>query len=411
MYKYYYKIIRANKYGIISNISERIFFFIIFLMIARKYPVEIYGELITIFSLANIFIILFDFGLPIILQREISVSGIKSSGLLSNIFSINLAVFPVYFISSFMCCHFFFSSMPSGLLIVTITIVYLFSLTNILNKALSGLNDFKSQFKSLIVSRALILTIFLPAVHFFKINLSELLLTLLAGSLIQIVFLLTQIKKQGLTLSPGEFNFEKIKFILKLSFPLGLAVVFNFLYDKIDIILISRLTDFNGAAFYNVGYGIFKTSTIAFSFLFLTGLTRISFISKNKHAVRLFFRKYSLVLFYICIFLSFLLFFGAEPIINLIYTDKFTESVIIVKVLSFAITGLALNNLTGVILNGLGFFKMNMIVTLIGLIINVILNLFFIPKYGIVAAAFVTILTEYFIFLGDYYFIRKFYNS
>jgi len=194
--------------------------------------------------------------------------------------------------------------------------------------------------------------------------------------------------------------------MLKISIPLGLAVVFNFLYDKIDIIIISKLTDYDQTAFYNVGYGIFKASAIAYSFILIPGFTKVSFLSKSKKAVALFVRKYLLILFWICLILAFFLFLTADFIIEIFYTDMYSDSSMILKILSVAVFGLAFNNLTGIVLNGLGLFKQNMIITLIGLIINVILNIIFIPVYGIIAAAVITVLTEYFIFLGDYFFIR-----
>ena len=109
--------------------------------------------------------------------------------------------------------------------------------------------------------------------------------------------------------------------------------------------------------------------------------------------------------------LSIILFFGSDLIIRILYTGKFAEAAPVLKILSFALIGLALNNLTGIILNGLGFFRKNMNVTLLGLIINVILNLIFIPMYGIAAAAIITVITEYFILSGDYFYIRKYFRE
>ncbi len=110
----------------------------------------------------------------------------------------------------------------------------------------------------------------------------------------------------------------------------------------------------------------------------------------------------------VCIILTAVLFFFAGVIIELFYTDKFNDSVLVLKILSFAVTGLALNNLTGVILNGLGMYRQNMNVTFLGLILNIILNIIFLPVYGIAGAAVITVLTEYFIFTGDYIYLKKF---
>jgi O-antigen/teichoic acid export membrane protein len=45
--------------------------------------------------------------------------------------------------------------------------------------------------------------------------------------------------------------------------------------------------------------------------------------------------------------------------------------------------------------------------TLYGLIINVILNILFIPLYGIIAASVNTVITEYIIFFLEFYFLWK----
>jgi O-antigen/teichoic acid export membrane protein len=196
--------------------------------------------------------------------------------------------------------------------------------------------------------------------------------------------------------------------LLKLSIPLGLAVVFNYLYDKIDILLISKFTDYTRVGFYNIGYGIFKASSIAFSFLLVSGLTRVSYLSRNKYAVKLFFKKYSVLLFCLGLILTILLFLFSDLAVRIIYTEKFLPSANILKIVSFGVIGLALNNLTGVILNGLGLYKENMYVTFTGLVFNVIFNVIFIPVYGIIAAAIISVFTEYFILLGEYFFIKQY---
>jgi O-antigen/teichoic acid export membrane protein len=196
--------------------------------------------------------------------------------------------------------------------------------------------------------------------------------------------------------------------VLKLSFPLGMAVIFNYMYDKIDILLISKLTDYSQVGFYNIGYGIYKASSFAFSFLLVSGLTRVSYLSRRKTAIKLFFGKYAGSFLLIGIVITVLLFTFSDLLVQIVYTEKFMPSALILKIVSFAVIGLALNNLTGVMLNGLGLYRENMYVTFTGLVFNVILNFIFIPVYGIIAAAVISILTEYFIFLGDYFFIKQY---
>lgn len=391
------------------NVTEQLFFFVVFLVFARKFPVETYGRLITLFTLANVFITIFNFGLPVYLQREVSISGENSSPVINRVLSLNILILFLYLILTFFYYKLFYGSISFKLYFVTMIPVYLYSNINILNAVLSGLRKYKSQFKLLLNSRVITIFVFLVFTIYWNSTVKLLVVIYSLGFLYHILLLTYNIfvKERMFSFS---FNFKGIPGLIKISMPLGMAVIFNFLYDKIDILLISRFTDFSQVGYYNIGYGIYKASSFAFSFLLVSGLTHVSYLSRRNSAVKLFFKKYAVSLLFIGILLNVILFFASDFAIKLIYTDKFANSVFILKIVSFAVIGLALNNLTGVILNGLGLFRENMYVTLTGLIINIILNLIFIPLYGIIAAAVISVITEYFIFIGDYYFIKKFLN-
>ncbi|MEO6695341.1 MAG: oligosaccharide flippase family protein [Ignavibacteria bacterium] len=411
MKKIFLKLLHQNKFLVLSGITERIFFFIIFLFIARRFNPELYGQLITIFSLANILIILFDLGLPVLMQKELSALNVRSYKIFNNAIILNILMLPLYLITICIFYQIFYSEISFPVFIITVLSVYIFSLGNLLNKALYGLSNYKITFTALFYSRIVCMAFFFMFIYFYDAGLSQLLLTLLLSALLQLIILFKDLKSKHFIVKFGSFDFKETLKIITISLPIGLAVIFNFLYDKIDLLLISGLLNFENAAYYNIGYGIFKTSTIFFSFLFIAGLTKVSYLSRNRKGVKLFFIKYLRILLCISVIITAVLFTGADFFIKSFYTDKFSDSVTILKVLSFATTGLALNNLTGIMLTGLGLFKMNMIVTLSGLIINVILNIIFIPHYGIIAAALITLITEYFIFAGGYFFIRNFFKS
>jgi O-antigen/teichoic acid export membrane protein len=403
-----FKIYLRNKFIISAGIAERIYFFISFLILARIFSAEEYGRIITIFSIANIFIIFFDLGIPAFLQRETASGKKNHQENFSNAFILNILSFPFYFMAVFFYCKWFFSEISLFITITVSIIVFVFFLCNTAGRALSGLGLFENVFYSLFISRAVSLAAFLAVLFFSAAEVFSILIFILLSALIQLYILLHSAAKNNLILSASNFNFNESLNIIKSSVPLGLAVIFNFLYDKIDILLISTILNFKEAAFYNIGYGVFRTSAVAFSFIFVSGYSRVSYIHKNKKALKLFFLKNIHALSLICMIIFPLMYFFSDQIIRLIYTGKYSGASDVLKILSFATFGIAFNNLTGIILNGLGFFKKNMLITLIGLIINVILNLIFIPVYGITAAAVITIVTEYFIFITGYLIIYKF---
>jgi O-antigen/teichoic acid export membrane protein len=379
---------------------------VVFLIFARKLSVESYGQLITLFTLANIFITFFNLGLPIYLQREVAISKENSSLLLSKVISINLIVLVFYLLFTFIYYKIFYFSISLSLYLVTVVPIYLYSNINILNSVLSGLSRYKSQFHTFLNSRVITLLVFLFFTFFLASSYEYLLIIYSLGFLYHIILLAYKIKDISVQFFV-KVNLNEMLEVIKVSFPLGMAVIFNFLYDKIDILIISKLTDFTQVGYYNIGYGIYKASSVAFAFLLVSGLTKVSYLSRRKSAVLIFFKKYSLNFLIIGIIINVVLFFMSDLIIKIIYTDKFEHSILILKITSFAVIGLALNNFTGVVLNGLGRHKENMYVTFSGLTINIFLNIIFIPLYGIIAAAVVSIVTEYFILTGDLYFILR----
>ncbi|HAY33770.1 MAG TPA: hypothetical protein DCY06_06500, partial [Bacteroidetes bacterium] len=242
------KLFRENKYPVYINILERFFFFLIFLVIAREYSADSFGELITIFSLANIFAIIFDLGIPLFLQKEFSSREKHSADLAVNAIAVSVFLFPVYFLTLTLYQLLIFPEFPFRLFTFTSILVYLFSVSNLISKALSGLRDFQSQFKALLFSRTFAFTFFIVFAVILKTDLSILIIILTAGAVIQLHSLIRSLRSNKINLSLKNFSLKTSKSILKISLPLGLAVLFNFLYDKIDIILISKIIDFENTA-------------------------------------------------------------------------------------------------------------------------------------------------------------------
>lgn len=378
----------------------------LFLIFARVYPVYDYGVIISSFALTNIVILFFDFGLPIYLQKTLSAEEKESEDLVHTSVSTLLYSLPIYLVLSLYLFYFIYPNFDTLFVVEVILIIFFSNFINLFSKILFAREKFKELFYAQNITRFIILVFVLISIVYFNFEIEKSLAFYLIGNFLLALYLMMFVIKE-LEIKYKMIAIKKILIILKISFPLALAVLFNFLYDKIDIILISKFTNFYETGYYSVGYGVFKSATLMFAFLLIVGLNKASVLSNNKMALKLLFNKYASLLIFISIILNLILFFGGGVLIELIYTDKFAASDIVIKILSFAVLGISLNNLTGVILNGIGDFKGNMYVTLIGLVINIILNLVFIPLYGIAAAAVVTLVTEYFIFFGGYYLLKK----
>jgi len=396
-----------SKFNLFQNVFEKLFSFFLFLFAARKFSSDDYGELITILALSFVIAAFFDFGLPVYFQREVSKSDLKIKSLYKTTLVFYLILFPVYLGICVLYSYFFQSFASYTLFLTVISCAYVSLFVGLLSKISSGFLDFKSQFNFLLISRS----VFVAALLIFLLNPDikiELIgITLFTSYLINFLLLFFHIRKKHFAELSGKINFALLYSAIKISIPLGIIVLVNLLYDRIDVLLISKILNFSDTAKYNVAYGLFKAATLSFSFILVEGFSKISAISNNIGQVKIFLRKYFKLILFISFICSLILFLLPDFLVAFFYSSKYSQSGELLKFLSFALIPLALNNLTGITLNGMGKFNYVLISISAGLLINIVLNILFIPKYGVTAACFVTIITEISILFFESHFLFK----
>jgi O-antigen/teichoic acid export membrane protein len=409
-YKKYKTLFAVSKYILWLNITDKIFWLAILLFIARIFALEIYGQTVTLIAFCTIFITIFELGLPIYMQREAALNKALSSEVFSRIFILSLALFLIYFSISSLFYYIIYYDISFKIFSIIAVMMYISSLLTLTSKALNGLNEYKKQFHLFFVVRIAI-ALLIIGTYWYKTSIEMILLIITAGLAVNLILNLLLLKKYSIAISVKNFAFSKAITLIKYSLPLGLAVIFNFLYDKLDIILISKLTDYYNAGYYNAAYGIYKTSSIIFSFLLVAGFTKVSEMKNDYLSIKEFLNQHIKIISYICLTAALVIFIFANLIINIFYTEKFSSSVFILRILSLGIIAMGLNNLTGTVINAMGYFRIVMYVTLYGLIFNVLLNIIYIPLYGIAASAVITVLTEILIFGAEFYFIIKLFKE
>ena len=403
-------VLSESKYVFFYNVFDRLFFFVFFVMIARKYEISQYGELITVFTLGSVMATIFDLGISYHLQREISRDTSNKNKYFNTAFILNVLLFVPYIIISFLLYKLLYNDLFSVFLAI-IVINFVISQTNICNKALSGIKSFKSQFLASFIPKIIFLIALIILVNNFNLSILKLLEILLAALTINLFLSVSYCKKEGLKILWKTLELKEYKKYLLLSFPLGAAIIINLLYDRIDLLLVSKLTNFTESGIYNAGYSIFKASALGFSFILNKGFTEFSEIKNNRVLFRHFILKYSKIILVICIILNLILFLLPDILVMFFYSTKFESSGFILKILSFSLIGMGLNNLFGTALNGNGNYKTVMYITLSALLINILLNLIYIPIYGIKAAAIITVITEWLIFAGEFTYLIYFFRT
>ncbi len=204
------------------------------------------------------------------------------------------------------------------------------------------------------------------------------------------------------------FNLAFIKGIFKESYPYALVVFLMTAYTRIDAVMIERMLPDGGfeAGIYASAYRLLDASNM-FAFLFAgLLLPMFSKIIKEGTGVDSLLRFSFQMIWAGSITLVVATFFNSEDIMILLYKDAtfYWGSVLRYLMISFiALSGI---QVYGTLLTANGsLMKMNAIFV-IGVLINVLLNYFFIPHYKAEGAAVATIITQFFVLIAQIWLVN-----
>lgn len=224
-----------------------------------------------------------------------------------------------------------------------------------------------------------------------------------------IVFLYFFQKKSNLNVSifqfKKSFNFEKIKILLVSAFPLYIAGIATAIFMKADQLMLQWLTDSYQVGIYSVAVTLASALNfipVAISASFLPILTKLKTNSTNEYNEKTQLFADSMIIIVLPIVIIFFLF--SNFIIESLYGIQFHESA---KILSLYIIILIFIAFEGIVSNLLiieNLQKYMMLSYGLGAILNILFNLFLIPKMQAEGAVYATLLS-YIISHYIFYFI------
>ncbi|MBI2196560.1 flippase [Candidatus Daviesbacteria bacterium] len=207
---------------------------------------------------------------------------------------------------------------------------------------------------------------------------------------ILIIFL---IKRERLVLSA--INLTEMKKIVVGSLPYGLLSVLGLLYFRIDAILLSYLRGNFETGLYGAAYRFLEAVTFipsAFSMALLPVLARAHETSA-KDVRQLYFKSFKIMLgLGLVVFLGYVL---VLPEIIKIVLPNYLSSILVIKILSLSIPFMFIHvPAVSVLLSTDKYLKHVLILSMLALTFNIAANLAFIPRFGFIAASWVTVASE-----------------
>tara|TARA_B100001939_G_scaffold133575_1_gene116063 strand:+ start:4388 stop:5671 length:1284 start_codon:yes stop_codon:yes gene_type:complete len=306
-----------------------------------------------------------------------------------------ISIFFLTFLSESTASNIFQSQESYSLLFKTILTLFFFALTMLNIDTIRALE--KTILSEMYRSLFRYLPVFLFAIVLLQTNNQDLLVeAYLLGFLLLSFLSSIQVYRLFSRLDKPTANSEKfnLKEIFKTSSPMALSAIAYFIMQSIDIVILSIYEGFDQIAYYSVSVKLAMVTALALMSVNIVIAPRIAEIYEKKEfqSLQQLIKYSTRIIFFISICVLSILFFFSEEILNL-----FGEGYVVAK--NALITLLAaqfFNAFSGpgaIYLNMTGRQKILNKILIAGLAVNITLNFYLIPAYGINGAASATLVS------------------
>ncbi len=206
-----------------------------------------------------------------------------------------------------------------------------------------------------------------------------------------------------------KFNFLVFRIIIKESFPYALLALLMVIYAKSDTVLLKSIHP-NGneeVGIYAAAYRLFDAASmiaVLFSGLLYPIFARLI---KEKEELAPMIKSGFSLLVYPAITCSLVLFYFRIPIMELLYNQHAYQSAQLLGFLFGSFVASCITYICGTLLTANGNIKLLNKIAFVAVVLNLVLNYFFIPQYGSYASAIISCSTFTLVAIAHAYFSFK----
>lgn len=210
-------------------------------------------------------------------------------------------------------------------------------------------------------------------------------------SLVNFLFVRKEVERLSL-----KIDLKQWLIIIKKSFIFLLISLLAGFYSKVDVLILNFIKGKQAVGIYSAGYRFLDALMFIVTSYNVSSMPLFSKLAKEKRG-GLFINKIkkdSVMVFLIGMFIALGFYFLGPVVLPVVYKSTYFQSIQVLRIIIFA---LPLILLTSVFLNSiysLNKAKTVIYIFLLQLVLNVALNLFFIPRYSFFASAYITLVCE-----------------
>lgn len=374
---------------------------------------EAYGEYFALFNFSFLLNIILDFGVTNFNNKNIAQNNHLLTKHFSSLFSLKLVLGIIYLIVTIgMGFIIGYDFRYMKLLVVLSINQFLISMILYLRSNLLGLHLFKTDSFVSILDRVIMIIICIGLLlRWFglEIDIMTFVYAQTFGYVLTaaIAFLTVYIKTTHFKLV---WNRPFNMMILKQSFPFAILVLLMTFYNRLDAVMIERILP--------AGEGAFQAGIYAKAFRLLDAANMIAYLFsvqllpvfsrmlKHKESVEQLVKLSFILLVAPAMVVSVGCFFYSQELSQLINHGN-SDAAMVFSILMCCFTAVSSTYIFGTLLTANGNLKQLNLMALIGICINLLLNIILIPHYKAMGSAISSLITQFFTALVQLFFAYK----
>lgn len=192
-----------------------------------------------------------------------------------------------------------------------------------------------------------------------------------------------------------EVDRELWKFLIIEAIPLTLSSAFLLVAFRVDTVLLNYYNGESAVGIYNAAYNLMTALMFVPSVYVVAIFPLLSRLNvSSKEMLKISYEKSVKYLIILGLPIAVGTTLIASPIILIIYKSGFYQSILALQILIWSIPIIFVNYILGTAINSINKQRQMVKSTFIVMALNIILNVYFLPIYGYVAASVITVITE-----------------
>ncbi len=387
-------IARNTSYFTLALIVQKVISLAYFTIYARELGPADLGQFYFAISVTSIFGIFIDFGMSTVLTREIAKEPGRAKALLSNALAIKFPLTIATVLALIVWSALWdYNPLTQQLIYISGAAMILDYFTNVFYATSRGFHNLKYESIASVIFQCIVFG-FSMLVLSLGWGIQWLMVSLLLASAFNCTYAAIVVRKRWKVDFRPRWDSAIVRHLFLIAAPFAFYAIFQRIYTYFDSVLLFKLAGDSAVGLYQIPFKIM----VALQFLPMAFVASLypalsSYWHNNREQLMVTFErafKYTLI---IAAPIAFGVIALAEKLI-VVFKSQYTEAALPLQICMLAVPFMFLGFPVGSLLNACDRQKRNTVHIAIVAIGSVILNLFLIPRYGVIGASITNVVTS-----------------